>query len=803
MVGFRDAKSKAAKSLIHRRGSASRELAMRTACGSRGNGFRVTSGRRASRARLLGAITLLLGGVLSVLSLEVPAAEAAPPAIAAVSTGGFQTCALTSTGGVECWGAGSTTVPVAVSGLSSGVIAITSGGTFACALTTAGGVECWGDNSYGQLGNGTATDSSVPVAVSGLSSGVSAISAGNAQTCALQAGGGVECWGDNFAGQLGNGTTTGSLVPVAVSGLSSGVSAISAGSNYTCALTSAGGVECWGDNTYGQLGNGTTTDSSVPVAVSGLSSAASAISAGGNHTCALTTAEGVQCWGSNSSGQLGDGTTTNRYVPVAVSGLSNGVSAVSVGQNHTCALTSDGGVECWGSNSSGQLGNGTATDSSVPVAVSGLSSGVSAIATGGDNTCALPSTGGVECWGYNFYGELGNGTTTGSSVPVASLVENFDTVSFNSEGGSPAGPLTNLDGTLVTLPGAPSYSGYTFTGWNTAPDGSGANYSAGANYTLSGSLSLYAQWSLNTPPVNTTAVVLPSNGATLSGSQWLDATTSSGATKVVYWLWQGPDGVEIATATPTNYGWLANWKTTTEPNGTYTLNSVATFAGGVDVTSSGITVTVNNPGPTTTVVLPSNGATLSGSQWLDTIAPQGVTRVQYRGDGGNPHQFVHRERHPHHLWVVGGLEHHDRAQLDLHAQQHRYLFRWLRCHKSHNSDRQQLATDDHRRITVERLHPVGERMARRQRVCRGDFGQLRDQRGSEQPRRHADLWLDAHPLRLDRSVELRIRARRQLHASERRLLRRRGERHEPRDHDHRRQLDPGWVQYAGPGRPGH
>ena len=337
MVGFRDAKSKAAKCLIHRRGSASRELAMRTACGSRGNGFRVTSGRRASRARLLGAITLLLGGVLSVLSLEVPAAEAAPPAIAAVSTGGFQTCALTSTGGVECWGAGSTTVPVAVSGLSSGVIAITSGGTFACALTTAGGVECWGDNSYGQLGNGTATDSSVPVAVSGLSSGVSAISAGNAQTCALQAGGGVECWGDNFAGQLGNGTTTGSLVPVAVSGLSSGVSAISAGSNYTCALTSAGGVECWGDNTYGQLGNGTTTDSSVPVAVSGLSSAASAISAGGNHTCALTTAEGVQCGAQTRVASSGMGPPPTVTSPWPSAGFRTGLAPSAWVKSHLCS----------------------------------------------------------------------------------------------------------------------------------------------------------------------------------------------------------------------------------------------------------------------------------------------------------------------------------------------------------------------------------------------------------------------------------------------------------------------------------
>jgi alpha-tubulin suppressor-like RCC1 family protein len=354
---------------------------------------------------------------------------------AAIALGGAHTCALTASGGAKCWGlndfgqvgANDACVvckkPVDVSGLTNGVTALAAGDEHTCALTASGRVKCWGLNDAGQLGDGTTTDRSTPVNVSRLTSGVGAIAAGGHHTCALTSAGGAKCWGENFFGQLGDGATTDRSTPANVSGLASGVSAIAAGFSHTCALTASGGVKCWGDNGEGQLGDGTTTNRHTPVDVSGFQSGVSAIAAGGDdaggdHTCALTAAGGVKCWGRNDSGQLGDGTTAERHTPVDVSGLTSGVSAIAAGGDHTCALTASGGVKCWGDNYSGQLGDGTTTDRSIPVDVSGLTSGVSAIAAGGEHTCALTASGGVKCWGYNDAGQLGDGTITERHTPV-------------------------------------------------------------------------------------------------------------------------------------------------------------------------------------------------------------------------------------------------------------------------------------------------------------------------------------------------------------------------------------------------
>jgi alpha-tubulin suppressor-like RCC1 family protein len=345
--------------------------------------------------------------------------------VTAVAAGGGFTCGLLSGSLVECWGDntsgalgnGSTTnspVPTAVLTPKRTVSALAAGGGHACALFSGGSADCWGANSSGQLGDGSMMASSTPVAVSSLS-GAMALGAGLDHTCALLPGGGVECWGGNSAGELGNGTTADSPVPIPVSSLS-GATGLSAGFGHSCAVLADGGVDCWGSNSSGQLGNGSTVAySSTPVPVSNVSGVM-AVATGLDHTCAVLAGGSVDCWGDNSSGQLGTNlATTSSPLPLAVSSL-GGVVGVSAGFEHTCVLLSDSTVKCWGANSSGQLGNGTTAESPLPVAVSALS-GVSGLAAGAYHSCALLSDGGVECWGDNQNGELGDGTTTNSSIP--------------------------------------------------------------------------------------------------------------------------------------------------------------------------------------------------------------------------------------------------------------------------------------------------------------------------------------------------------------------------------------------------
>lgn len=291
--------------------------------------------------------------------------------------------------------------------------AVATGFFHSCALRPGGAVECWGDNSNGQLGDGTTTTRLTPVAVVGLT-GATAIAAGGNHTCALLTGGTVSCWGDN-GGDVGDGTTTQRTTPVSVVGLT-GVVAIAAGNSHSCAVLSDGTAQCWGLNILGALGDGTTTNRTTPVPVQGLTGA-KAIAAGA-HTCALLTGGGISCWGDNSHGQLGDGTTANQLTPVAVQGLGGTATAVVVGEetHHTCALISNGTMECWGENLQGVLGDGTTTERHSPTPVSGLS-GVVAIATANRDSCAVVSNGGVFCWGFSEV--LGNGSTTDSLTPVA------------------------------------------------------------------------------------------------------------------------------------------------------------------------------------------------------------------------------------------------------------------------------------------------------------------------------------------------------------------------------------------------
>jgi alpha-tubulin suppressor-like RCC1 family protein len=363
----------------------------------------------------------------------------------AIAAGWHHTCALIADGGVKCWGADGLgtkerkLVPVNVSGLATSVSAITAELYHTCALTIVGSVMCWGINHSGQLGDGTTVSKAAPTQVIGLDSGISAIAAGSEHTCALTTSGGVKCWGKNESGQLGDGTSISRLTPVNVNGLSSGVKEIEAGRSHTCALTMGGEVKCWGKNDFGQLGDGTTSSKAIPTNVGSLVTGNIAIAAGGEHTCVLTTGGTVKCWGWNNVGQLGDGTVINRLVPISVVGLNTSVLAVVGGGAHTCALTTGGGVKCWGWNLTGGLGDGTTQHRALPVGVIGLSSGVSAIGAGDGHTCAITSSE-TKCWGASYNGQLGDGTAW-RTTPV-------DVVGFEGTDGKMAisGRIADLAG---------------------------------------------------------------------------------------------------------------------------------------------------------------------------------------------------------------------------------------------------------------------------------------------------------------------------------------------------------------------
>lgn len=369
-------------------------------------------------------------GVSFPLSVTGPGTVAGIGAgIADLSARGNVVCARMAGGGAQCWGENFNgqlgryylawrIQPTAVTGAWSGAITyVAMGYAHACVLRSGGGVECVGNNAQGQLGNGAAGNSMTPVAVQGLSN-VIALASGWLHTCAVLVGGGVRCWGRNAEGQLGDGSNVSSNVPVNVSGLAN-VVGVTAGAYHTCAVTGAGALHCWGRNAEGQLGLGNTSAANTPQPNPTLGTGVASVQAGNFHTCALRTpAAGGQawCWGSNGNGQVGNGnTTTPVSTPVQVTAVAQ--RAVAAGAFHTCAAsTANGAVNCWGNNSSGQLGNNSTVQATSPVAT-GLS-GANLLALGDNYSCAMLDTGAVHCWGENGRGQVGNNNFSNALVPT-------------------------------------------------------------------------------------------------------------------------------------------------------------------------------------------------------------------------------------------------------------------------------------------------------------------------------------------------------------------------------------------------
>ena len=373
--------------------------------------------------------------------------------VVALTAGGNFTLARKADGTVWGWGTNNNgqlgignninqPVPVQVKGpgavgVLSNIVALSAppaaGGVFALALSADGTLWAWGNNSSGQLGDGTTTDRNTPVQVkgvggSGVLNDVAAIDAGgganNLHALAMQIDGTVLAWGSNSNGQLGTADTRASAVPVQVSGLGrgSGVAAVSAGTGLSLALKADGAVLAWGDNSSGQLGDGTFSGHATPAAVAGMMEIRSiSTQILSHHSLAIRTDGVVVAWGNNDNGQLGTGDTANQLVAVAVPNLSD-VIATAVGASHSVALTADGTVWAWADNSSGQLGIGTSTDQFSPVQVrisaTSLLHNVTAIAAASNTSYALTADGAVFAWGANTAGQLGTNTMSSESFAV-------------------------------------------------------------------------------------------------------------------------------------------------------------------------------------------------------------------------------------------------------------------------------------------------------------------------------------------------------------------------------------------------
>lgn len=395
-------------------------------------------------------------------------------------TGGiYHMCALSADGTVLCWGTNfygqlgdgsgvDRTVPVVTRFLSGYAIDVAAGQQHTCAVTKGGQVMCWGLNYWGQVGDGSQVDRHSPVGVLGMASGYQKVAAGRHFSCALSVTGAVKCWGANDRFQLGDGTTTQHLTPVAVSGLGSGVTAIAAGDDHACALTSGGVVKCWGSISMFYKDYPTSPDyhvatwqSATPTTIPGLPGGITAIAAGGGNGCGITSGGGLKCWGDNYQGTLGIGSTfdVSTLAAVDVVGLGSGTQAVAIHGYTVCAIVPGGAVRCWGY---GAIGNGANDLQPTPVEVTGLSSGVSTIGVG-SVACAVIAGGALQCWGNTTTGALGTGQAVAEALTPTPVLWPGTTYTFAISG-------------RVLADGAPLAGAIVTAGFTTATTDSNGAY---------------------------------------------------------------------------------------------------------------------------------------------------------------------------------------------------------------------------------------------------------------------------------------------------------------------------------------
>ena len=314
------------------------------------------------------------------------------------------------------------------------VTQLSAGFRHACAVRADHSLWCWGFNFNGQLGTGSTTYEYTPVQVTALGHRVRSVAASDQHTCAITVDNSLWCWGDNSSGELGDGTTTNSLVPVAVPGLTHAVASVAVGANTTCVVKGDHSLVCWGASYNGSLGAGGTGNILTPSPIVGLESQKTVEVSLLTDLCALTEQGAVYCWGDNQYGDLGQGDLVTRYTPTPVTALPAPIRTVTAHGDAVCALDVAGNVSCWGKNDSGQVGDGSNVPAypfavPSPTVLATIPDSVD-VAVGNGAGCAIQRGGRLSCWGSNFQGELGVGDTTDRDTPTPVALPGVTSVSI-------------------------------------------------------------------------------------------------------------------------------------------------------------------------------------------------------------------------------------------------------------------------------------------------------------------------------------------------------------------------------------